>query len=244
MAKREMQLRIVLVRPRNPLNLLAAARAAANFGFEDIVVVAPHPPVWEEARTKDGASRWLRHAHLAEDLAEAVADRKWVLATSSLARRRMEELPDVLSLDHVASQARRVRSRNRVALVFGSEKSGLSNRDIAACHAVVRIPTRVGSASMNLGQAVAVCCYELRAWGQPHRLTQPLPEEAATREEIVRILDAIDAVFGASGMPAGERRKKRDRLLRMFLRWPLMRRDVSQYLGLIRELVCAVRQAP
>src|SRR5690349_8850722 len=113
--------RIVLVRPRNPLNLLAAARAAANFGFDDVVVVAPHEPVWEEAMVAEQASSWLRGARRAATLPEAIEDCDWVLGTSCLARRRIGEGESVLSLDRVMTQAGKKPRRDRIAILFGSE---------------------------------------------------------------------------------------------------------------------------
>jgi tRNA/rRNA methyltransferase len=242
-AKQTPRLRIVLVRPRNPLNLLAAARAATNFGVDDIVVVAPHPPVWDEAQTKRGALLWLRNARLAGTLAGAVADCTWVLGTSSLARRRKEELPRIVELDHVAAQAGRQKGCSRMALVFGSEKRGLTNEELSLCHCVVRIPTGTSGGSMNLGQAVAVCCYELRAWAGPKpSLPSSLPA-AATLGEISRLVDALDSLIGSTqGSDARRRSSRKTRLRRMLLRWSLSSADVTQCLGVLRDLVWATRR--
>ncbi|HEV2177297.1 MAG TPA: TrmJ/YjtD family RNA methyltransferase [Terriglobia bacterium] len=165
--------RVVLVRPRNPLNIGAAARALANFGFRELVVVAPFGPTWRETRSAVGAEELIRSARAVDTLDEAVADRTMMIGTTSGSRRNLDrelislqELPAWLSAN--AGSPRRVASRSKpapAALLFGSEKTGLSNEHLSYCHALVRIPTSPVCPSMNLGQAVAVCCYELARTG-------------------------------------------------------------------------------
>lgn len=163
--------RVVLVRPRNPLNIGAAARALANFGFREMVVVAPFGPTWRETRSAVGAEDLVRSARAVDTLAEAVADRTLVVGTTSGSRRNLDreliplpDLPGWLKANAATPRAAGRAERRRpapAALLFGSEKTGLSNEHLSYCHALVRIPTSPGCPSMNLGQAVAVCCYEL-----------------------------------------------------------------------------------
>jgi TrmH family RNA methyltransferase len=155
--------RVVLVRPRNPLNIGAAARAMANFGLEDLRVVAPYEPVWREARSAVGAKEVVKSAQAVEDLIEAIGDRALVVGTTTGCRRNLDR--DLIALDEFASWLRRRRVGGRAAILFGSEKAGLSNQHLSHCHALVRIPTAPRCPSMNLGQAVAVCCYELARSG-------------------------------------------------------------------------------
>ncbi len=173
------QWRIVLVRPRNPLNIGAAARAMANFGFSDLVVVEPHEPVWRETRSAVGAEGIVRSARAVADFEEAIADRTLVVGTTSGSRRNLDrELVPLDSLgEWLRESAGKVKrggsaragkgTRRRAALLFGSEKTGLSNDCLSHCHALVRIPTTPDCPSMNLGQAVAVCCYELARFVGP-----------------------------------------------------------------------------
>src|ERR1041385_4462197 len=84
---------IVLVRPRNPNNIGAAARAMKNFGLADLVIVAPHPPIWEEARSAIGAEDLLARARVVETLAEALADRTLVIGTADHTRFSEEQTP-------------------------------------------------------------------------------------------------------------------------------------------------------
>ena len=201
--------RIVLVRARNPLNIGAAARAMANFGFDDLVVVRPHAPVWREARSAVGAEAVVRSARAVDDLLEAVGDSSFVLGTTSGARRTLGRellpLPELAQWlrAHPLAAARGRKSKGesssgRLAVLFGSEKTGLSNEHLSYCHALVRIPTVPGCPSMNLGQAVAVFCYELargRAVPPPATLrihaSVPAPMHSLEHvfERAVRLLD-------------------------------------------------------
>ena len=157
--------RVVLVRPRNPLNIGAAARAMANFGLRELAVVKPYPPVWQEARSAVGAEEVMARAQATEDLAPAVGAATLVLGTTSGARRNLDR--DLIPLDKLSSWLGRRTGRvpSYAALLFGSEKTGLSTGEMSYCHGLVRIPTAANCASMNLGQAVAVCCYELARAG-------------------------------------------------------------------------------
>jgi len=165
--------RVVLVQPRNPLNIGAAARAMANFGLRDLVLVNPHGPVWEEVRSAVGAEDIIKAARTVQSLLEAVGEATLVLGTTSGSRRNLDQeliplqvLPKWLKRHAPRRQALRGpggkgQGLGMAVLLFGSEKTGLSNEYMSYCHGLVRIPTASACPSMNLGQAVAVCCYEL-----------------------------------------------------------------------------------
>jgi tRNA/rRNA methyltransferase len=153
---------VVLVSPRNPLNIGAAARAMANFGFRRLAVVAPYAPMWREARSAVGAPEILLNAAETTTLGEAVAASTLVVGTGTLTYRKPEQ--KVVLLPELAPLVRRELDRGgRVAVVFGTEKHGLTRDDLSYCHILVEIPTDTRQPSMNLGQAVAVCLYELAA---------------------------------------------------------------------------------
>lgn len=142
----------------------------ANFGLEDLAVVEPYPPVWQETRSAVGAEDVVRRARAVDRLGEAIGDRTLVVGTTSGSRRNLDR--DLLPLDQVPAWLRgRLpsdspgQSRVKAAILFGSEKTGLSVEDLSCCHALVQIPTSAACPSMNLGQAVAVCCYELARAG-------------------------------------------------------------------------------
>src|SRR5438128_8435966 len=96
--------RVVLVRPRNPLNIGAAARAMANFGLRDLVVVKPYPPVWQETRSAVGAEEIVKSAHATRELDEAIGDAALVVGTTSGSRRNLDR--DLVPLDEIENWLR------------------------------------------------------------------------------------------------------------------------------------------
>jgi tRNA/rRNA methyltransferase len=178
------RIEVVLVSPRNPLNIGAVARAMANFGFSRLTVVAAYDPHWREARSAVDAPELLQNSKSAATLAEAVAECTFVAGTGTLAHRKAEQpvlaLPDVPSI--LVPQLDR---GGRIALVFGPEKHGLTRDDLSFCHVLIEILTDPRQPSMNLGQAVAVSLYELaRAapWGDTSlRGVPPFPQRKMER---------------------------------------------------------------
>src|SRR5581483_6980140 len=128
-------LRIVLVRPRNPLNIGASARAMANFGLQDLVVVDPHEPVWRETISAVGAEELVLKARLARTLDEAIKDCHLVLGTTALKSRQLD-LPIVTlpKLDAYLARHKTV-APFRIAVLFGQEKTGLTKKEFDHCDA-------------------------------------------------------------------------------------------------------------
>ncbi len=189
--------RVVLVRPRNPLNIGACARAMANFGHSELVVLEPFEPVWQETRSAPDAEAVVREARAVASWEEAVADSSLVIGTSSFHQRRIEHA--VLELPNLNRYLASFPACERVTLVFGSERSGLSNEELARCRAIIRIPTQSGIPSMNLGHAVAVVLYELRRGGwEP-----PVLPAFAPSGELESLIEAMAALGQAVGYPAG-----------------------------------------
>jgi TrmH family RNA methyltransferase len=155
--------RVVLVRPRNPLNIGAAARAMANFGFSDLVLVEPYGPAWQETRSAVGAEDIIRSARATSSLVDALEGIAVVIGTTSGHRRTLDR--ELLNLESLSQWIEHREYSGRAALLFGSEKTGLTNEQLSYCHALIRIPTAARCPSMNLGQAVAVCCFELARTG-------------------------------------------------------------------------------
>ena len=150
---------MVLVETSNPLNIGAAARAMSNFGVLQLRVVNPYEVAFREARSAMGAAPLLSDAEEYKSVAEAVADCALVVGTTAV---RHRELQHPLATTGVWCRLiRKELATERVALLFGTEKTGLSNDDLSHCHWLMHIPTREEHISMNLGQAVAVCLYEL-----------------------------------------------------------------------------------
>jgi TrmH family RNA methyltransferase len=153
-------LRVVLVGARNPLNIGAVARAMSNFGAMHLRVVAPYEKAWREAKSAVGAAELMARAEEFATVSEAIADCTLVVGTTAVGNREIRQR--LVSLVEAGPELRQKLSATRVALLFGSEKWGLSNENLSHCHWLVRIPTREEHRSMNLGQAVAVCLYELQ----------------------------------------------------------------------------------
>ncbi|HEX8711107.1 MAG TPA: RNA methyltransferase, partial [Terracidiphilus sp.] len=157
---------VVLVRPRNPLNIGAAARAMTNFGVQHLRVVNPFRLAFREARSAVGAAEILKSAEEFTALSEAVADCSLVIGTTAVRDRSLQQPLHTLG-EAAAGAVRATLENGRVALLFGSEKTGLSKDNFRYCHWLLNIPTREQNISMNLGQAVAVCLYELARSAEP-----------------------------------------------------------------------------
>ena len=240
------RLRVVLVSPRNPLNIGAAARAMANFGLGDLAVVAPYQPHWREAQSAIGANELLQSARLSTTLAEAVAEHTLVLGTGTLDRRKPEQ--PVVPLPELAPLVQQEIARGgRVAVIFGPEKRGLSREDLAYCHLLVQIPTDPHQPSMNLGQAVAVCLYELasrlpgRTSEAGRRPDEPAPDPsrlAASSGSLERLAEVAEKVMRAANYSPAEMQEANRHDLRLLLRrLALTERDTRRILGLFRRIL-------
>jgi tRNA/rRNA methyltransferase len=236
---------VVLVSPRNPLNIGAVARAMANFGFSRLHVVAPFAPVWREARSAVGAPELLANALESPNLAEAVADCTLVAGTGTLTYRKPGQ--PVVALPHLAPLVRKeLDCGGRIALVFGSEKHGLTREDLSYCHLLVEIPTNSEQPSMNLGQAVAVCLYELAARA-PEAETDPRAhsDPAPTSERLELLADLIQETMDATGYsPPGMRPANRYDLRLLLRRLSLSAHDTRRILGIFRRILWRLRRAP
>ena len=149
-------LRIVLVSPRNPLNIGAAARAMSNFGFLELRLVNPYQVAFREARSAVKAHAVLQAAREYASVADAVADCSLVVGTTAKGSRVLEH--PLRRLETGARLLRKHLASSPAALLFGSEKFGLSNEDLSHCHSLMRIPTREEHGSMNLGRPLPSAC--------------------------------------------------------------------------------------
>ncbi len=209
----------------------------ANFGFARLSVVAPFEEHWREARSAVGAPEILQTAESTEHLAEAVADCTLVLGTGTLTYRKAEQrvvpLPELAPL-----VAEELALGGRVAMVFGPENHGLSRDDLSYCHVLVEIPTDAHQPSMNLGQAVAVCLYELAVRGSATpTATEELPRTVASGE-LDRLAGLIEETMTAAGYaPRGMQPANRHdlRLLLRRLKWNA--KDKRRALGLFRRVL-------
>jgi TrmH family RNA methyltransferase len=179
--------RFVLIHPRTPENLGAAARALKNFGQAEWTWVRPPwNPDDPRARTLAvGAQDVLASARLASSLEDAVADCSWVVGTSGRARLR----PPLLDPEAFAAEA--ARRPGRVALVFGDERTGLRRDELARCHALTRIPSDPRQPSLNLAQAICVYAYALSRAPEQQRRDGRRPGTDAELRRLEGVLEEV-----------------------------------------------------
>jgi TrmH family RNA methyltransferase len=224
-----------MVSTRNPLNIGAAARAMANFGFSRLRVVAPYDVAFREARSAVGAAPLLRAAEEFPSVADAIADCRVVVGTTSVGHRELQH--PLRRLEHGARLILRGLPQTPVALLFGSEKFGLSNEDLSHCHWLMRIPTVDADLSMNLGQAVALCLYEL-ARDPKSAVARPGSIRAAsaaeTEQVTLMLLEALEQSGYVNPVIAGSTEEKIRRLVR---RLHIAGRDAPMLMGMLRQIL-------
>lgn len=240
------RLRVVLVNTRNPLNIGAAARAMGNFGFAHLRVVNPFELAFREARSAMGAAPLLARAEQFASVAEAVADCSLVVGTTALSRRDPQHA--VRDLREATRRIRKHLTAGRVALLFGSEKRGLSNEDLSHCHWLLQISTLEAHRSMNLGQAVAVCLYEL---ARDSKIALRLEKfAAASAGDLGRLTLLLRDVLQASGYSktsqnAGSKRRSaapsEEKIRRLVRRLHLSGKDAELFLGMLRQILWKLR---
>jgi len=167
-------IRIVLVEPSHPGNIGAVARAMKNMALGDLVLVRPKAYPHEEATARaSGAGDILQRTKVVESVADAVADCGFVAATTSRSR---DHNFRALDLHEAAARIFEMSARGPAALLFGAERTGLTNEELALAQLLIRIPANPEYPSLNLAMAVQLACYELfRAAGSPAS-SRPLSE--------------------------------------------------------------------
>ena len=224
-------LRVVLVAPRNPLNIGAAARAMNNFGFDELRLVNPYEVAFREARSAVKALSVLQKAREFATVGEAVADCELVVGTTSVGHRAVEH--PLRRIELAGTLIRRKLAKGPVALLFGSEKFGLSNEALSHCRWLVRIPTE---GSMNLGQAVAVCLYEIARKPAAAKAT-PESRRAARAADVERVAALLEELLDYSGyFHAAADAPSRLKLRRLVHRMDLQAHDAEVWLGMLRQI--------
>lgn len=223
-------LRVVLVSPRNPLNIGAAARAMSNFGFLHLRLVNPYDVAFRESRAAVNAAAVLQAAQEYKTVPEAIADCEYVVGTAGIAHRELQHT--VLRLEAGARGMRKRLASGRVALLFGSEKFGLSNDDMSYCHALIRIPTREAHESMNLGQSVAVCLYEIV---RKSRAAAPEPRAFASSADLDRVTHLLAEALRSSGYIHSDSTEMKIR--RLVRRMNLATHDAEVLHGMVRQIL-------
>jgi tRNA/rRNA methyltransferase len=239
---------VVLVSTRNPLNIGAAARAMSNLGFARLRVVNPYEASFREARSAVGAAPLLKGAEEYKTVADAVADCSLVVGTTAAHNRELSQ--PLKLLPQAAPMIHKQLKTGRVALLFGSEKRGLSNADLSHCHWLLHIPTREEHLSMNLGQAVAICLYELARHGggkvkraELDPASGHIRVKPASAGELERLTSLLLEALRASGyLEQKPVAAKEEKIRRMFRRLNLSAADAEVWLGMLRQMVWKLNQ--
>jgi len=224
----------------NPLNIGAAARAMSNFGFLHLRVVNPYEVAFREARSAVGAAPLLANAEEHKYVADAVADCTLVVGTTAVRHRELHH--PLHRLEYGARVIRKELARGPVALLFGTEKTGLSNDDLSHCHWLMRIPTREQHISMNLGQAVAVCLYELVRDARSAKPSSEKIEKRASADDVERISAVLLEALHRSGYvnPIAIASTE-ERVRRMLRRLNLSSKDAELWTGMLRQMLWKIR---
>ena len=211
----------------------------SNFGFARLRVVNPYEIAFREARSAVGAAELLNNADEYGSVGEAVADCALVVGTTAVRNRELQHRMHALPAG--AQLVRKVLRSDRVALLFGSEKTGLSNESLSHCHWLLRIPTREEHPSMNLGQAVAVCLYEVaRSAPTAEGSSKPKTASAGSLERITQEL--LEALRVSGYLKAERSAVSQAKVRRMVRRLGLQAEDAEVLLGMLKQMLWKMRE--
>ena len=207
----------------------------SNFGFTDLRLVNPYDLAFREARSAVHAHQILENAQVCASLAEALSGCALVVGTTSLGKRDLHA--PLYRLEQAGRLIRRQWESAPVALLFGSEKFGLSNEDLSHCHWYLRVPTREAHGSMNLGQAVAVCLYELRRAARVQASGFEVSANAPA-DDLERLTTILIELLGKSGyVHERTRQSNQMKIRRLVRRLNLPKHDSEVWLGMLRQIL-------
>ena len=231
---------VVLVEPQLGENIGAAARAMANFGLSQLRLVAPRPrwPNDKAHMMAAGADRILDGAVLFENLEQAIADCTFVLATTARAHDQAKRV--VSAPDAAALMAPRVLSGETVAIVFGRERNGLENDEIALADRILTLPVNPAFASLNLAQAVVIVAYEWfkRAGGGHLPFGMPEKSAPAPKEQLHAFFASLERELETVEFfrPPDKRATMQINLRNIFTRMQPTQQDIQTLHGVIMAI--------
>lgn len=208
----------------------------SNFGLSSLRLVKPYDVAFREAKSAVGAGAIMEAATVYDTVAEAIAGCVLVVGTTGGDHRELE-----LPLRRLEAGVRLIkRQPGPIALLFGSEKYGLSNDDISHCDWLMQIPSRPGHRSMNLGQAVAICLYEIT---RSPLAAPPLTKKRAAAAQVEILRERLEEALRLSGYydhtaVAGAER----RLRALIKRLNLSQQDAVVWLGILRQILWKLKQ--
>jgi tRNA/rRNA methyltransferase len=230
---------IILVEPQLAENIGMAARAMMNFGLSEMRLVAPRGgwPKKGARAAASGAVQVLEDARLHGTAREAVADLNFVLATTA---RERDQMKRVWSPEEGLRKARRrLLAGEKVGILFGRERTGLDNDEVALADAIITFPVNPAFRSLNLAQAVLLVGYEwFKLAGAQETPAKPDHSPPAARESLLSLLDFIEAELDAVHYYPPDKRPVMARNMRdILLRRELTEQDVRSLRGALRALV-------
>ncbi|GAA6165230.1 RNA methyltransferase [Pelagimonas sp. KU-00592-HH] len=231
----------VLVRPQMGENIGGAARAMWNFGLDRMRIVDPRDG-WPNQRAvamASGAGRLLDEAKLCDTTAEALEDCHFVFATTARARGLTKP---VVTPERAMEMAReKIAAGEKVAVLFGPERSGLENDDIARANAIINVPVNPEFASLNLAQCVLLTAYEWRrgAVDVEAERVDMAKTEWANQAEMEALQSHYEERLDQAGFffPPGKEEGMKTNLRNMWSRMRLTRADVQMLHGVMRQMV-------
>ena len=232
----------VLVRPQMGENIGAAARAMLNFSLTRMRLVDPRdgwPNPRAVAMASGAAGQVLDFAGVFASVPEAVADCAYVFATTARGR---DLIKPVMTPERAMEHARALTAAGqKVAVLFGAERAGLENDDVARANAIISIPVNPGFASLNLGQAVLLCAYEWMRQGSdmPAEVVEMARTEFASHVEVTRLGDHFEEKLEAAGFffPETKAAGMKQNLRNLWSRLALTRADVQTFHGMLRQIM-------
>ena len=241
MPDQSLQPAFVLVRPQMGENIGAAARAMWNFGLDRMRIVAPRDG-WPNPKANamaSGAGRLLDEAGVFDDVAGAVGDCSYVFATTARAR---DLTKPVLSPERAMQQAAdRIARGEKVAVLFGPERAGLENDDIARANAIISVPVNPDFASLNLGQCVLLTAYEWRrqAGEIEHETVGMGKSDWASGIEVEKLAAHYEQRLETAGFffPEAKADSMKINLRNLWSRMPMTRADIQMLHGVMRQMV-------
>ncbi len=231
----------VLVRPQMGENIGAAARAMLNFGLSHMRIVAPRDgwPNPAAAAMASGAGRVLDAAAVHDDIAGALGDQHFTFATTARSRDLTKPVFSPEAAMRLAAE--KIAAGQRVAVLFGPERAGLENADVAQANAIITVPVNPEFPSLNLAQCVLLTGYEWRRATSDVVAVDPglADTEAATGLEIDHLAAHFEERMEAAGFffPDHKAQSMKTNLRNMWSRFPMTQHDVRMLHGMLRQLV-------
>ena len=231
----------VLIRPQMGENIGAAARAMWNFGLDRMKIVAPRDgwPNPAADALASGAGRLLDEAEVSADVASGIADRTYVYATTARPRELTKPVfsPEAAMRDAAA----RIGRGEKVAVMFGPERSGMENADIAHANAIITVPVNPDFPSLNLAQCVLLVGYEWRRAVEEVRdvVVRGQTIETADQHDIEALARHYEARLEEAGFfyPHEKAESMKVNLRNLWSRMPMTRADVQMLHGMLRQLL-------